>query len=177
MHLSQGADAGSPPTPTPIAPTWGWPHFPTWEVGVRQPLRWVLPASSSSVCPQGAACPALSCAQTPCSGSWSSAGPTSPGSDQASVPSTRNCRVSGSGTGERSGQPRLQMQLLLGGCPPLMPVEIIKPLVPQELRACVLIWRPERRRGQGSNWEAQGPVVPMLRLLDASLGDEGTMLR
>lgn len=59
-------------------------------------LMWGVSCLSS----QGAACPAPSYVPMPCSGSWSSAGPTSPGSDPASAPSTRSCRASESDIGE-----------------------------------------------------------------------------
>lgn len=49
---------------------------------------------------QGAVCPAPSCAPTLCSGSWSSAGPTSLDSGLASASSTRSCRTFESGIGE-----------------------------------------------------------------------------
>lgn len=80
--------------------------------GLQGALR--LPPHAGVLClsSQGAACPAPSCAPTPCSGSWSSAGPTSLGSGRASAPSTRSCRASASGIGEArpasqaSGLPR-----------------------------------------------------------------------
>lgn len=71
---------------------------------------------------QGAVCPALSCALTLCSDSWSSAGPTSQGSGPPSASSTRSYRASESGTGEAgphcsSQRPLRATSYLLNGAP------------------------------------------------------------
>lgn len=68
--------------------------------GCQGPSDVLLMRGVSCLSSQGAACPAPSYVPMPCSGSWSSAGPTSPGSDPASAPSTRSCRASESDIGE-----------------------------------------------------------------------------
>ena len=83
------------------------PLLMAWPRGYQGPSDPLLMPGVLCLSSQGAACPAPSCAPMLCSDSWSSAGPLSPGSDPASAPSTRSCRVSESGIGE-TGAPLLK---------------------------------------------------------------------